>query len=353
MKQKRLYSCIFAFAMLLIASANAMAGGLTLKNVTFLKPGEKATMAIGFDNDEEVATIETKIVLPEGLSFVAKEPGSENFVVNTTERTKLYNVSLSQDYVHANGAYLAAYTIKKYLPAGKGDIFTFEVNVAPTYTGAKEIRLTSTDISMGDDDAPIFKPADFVAKVVSTDNQMFVTAELPAIKVGEEQTLTFNLDLPKGYINNTGLRVKLPQGLSVVEDSEQAGTACPKHNVIYNPKRQSIIIFGDPLSLDNKFALNKGTLCSVKVIADNTFVDGSEITVGEINGTGDDTYYSEDITLKVTLDKTATGINGINADEFGEGADGIYQLNGVRTDKLQRGVNIVVKNGKAVKVVKK
>ena len=47
------------------------------------------------------------------------------------------------------------------------------------------------------------------------------------------------------------------------------------------------------------------------------------------------------------------GINGINADEFGEGADGIYQLNGVRTDKLQRGVNIVVKNGKAVKVVKK
>ena len=46
MKQKRLYSCLFAFAMLLIASANAMAVGLTLKNVTFLKPGEKATMAI-------------------------------------------------------------------------------------------------------------------------------------------------------------------------------------------------------------------------------------------------------------------------------------------------------------------
>ncbi len=350
MKQNRLYSCLFAFVMLLVASANAMAEGLTLKNVTFLKPGEKATMAIAFNNDEEVATIETKIVLPEGLSFVRQQEDGEEFVVGTTERTKQYKVSLSQDYVHANGAYLCAYTIKKYLAAGSGDIFTFDVNVDPTYTGAHEIRLTSTDISMGDDDAPAFKPADFVAKVVSTDNQMFVTGELPALTVGQEQTLTFNLDMPNGFINTIGLRVKLPEGLKVVADSEEAGTVCPNHTVAYTEEYNSIIIFGDPLSLDNKFESNKGTLCSVKVIADEKFVDGSEITVGEVNGTGDETFYAEDFSIKVTLD-TTTGINGIES--FSEAADGIYQLNGVRTDKLQRGVNVVVKNGKAIKVVKK
>ena len=47
----------------------------------------------------------------------------------------------------------------------------------------------------------------------------------------------------------------------------------------------------------------------------------------------------------------ATGINGVTADELG--ADAVYQLNGVRTDQMKQGVNIVVKNGKAIKVLKK
>ena len=46
-----------------------------------------------------------------------------------------------------------------------------------------------------------------------------------------------------------------------------------------------------------------------------------------------------------------TGINGVTADELG--ADAVYQLNGVRTDQMKQGVNIVVKNGKAIKVLKK
>ena len=47
----------------------------------------------------------------------------------------------------------------------------------------------------------------------------------------------------------------------------------------------------------------------------------------------------------------ATGINEIATDKVA--VDGIYTINGVRTNKLQRGLNIVVRNGKAMKIMVK
>ena len=47
----------------------------------------------------------------------------------------------------------------------------------------------------------------------------------------------------------------------------------------------------------------------------------------------------------------ATGINEIAAETLA--VDGIYTVNGVRTNKLQRGLNVVVRNGKAMKIMVK
>ena len=103
MKHSKLYSCLIAVAMVVIASANAMAQGFTLKNVTFLKPGEKATIALRLDNESEIKTMETKIILPEGISFVANDENG-NYAVSTTERSKQFIVSLSKDNKYENAA---------------------------------------------------------------------------------------------------------------------------------------------------------------------------------------------------------------------------------------------------------
>ena len=69
MKQTKLYNCLFVLAMLLMASASAMAQEFTLKTVTFLKPGEKATVAVGLKNDAVVNGLQARISLPEGLTL--------------------------------------------------------------------------------------------------------------------------------------------------------------------------------------------------------------------------------------------------------------------------------------------
>ena len=46
----------------------------------------------------------------------------------------------------------------------------------------------------------------------------------------------------------------------------------------------------------------------------------------------------------------ATGIHGINADF--QNAEAVYSIGGVRLNKAAKGVNVVIRNGKAIKVVK-
>lgn len=352
MKHSKLYSCLIAVAMVVIASANAMAQGFTLKNVTFLKPGEKATIALGLNNESEIKTMETKIILPEGISFVANDENG-NYAVSTTERTKQFNVSLSKDNKYDNAAYLLAYSVKKNLAAGKGDVFTFDVNVDANYSGTKEIKLVSTDITTGDFNSIT---GDFTAKVASSDEQVFLTGDVAPITVGVEQTVSFKLNFEKTILRNFVFNIELPKGLKIVEDSEIVGSICPNHVGIYTPEYNTFVIaVSDPMTSDN-FSATSGDLCGFKIVADETFVNDSEIIITNVKGVAkyegkNTTFYGDDLRIKVSLN--TTGINGIDADTFGEGADGIYQLNGVRTDKLQRGVNIVVKNGKAVKVVKK
>lgn len=62
-------------------------------------------------------------------------------------------------------------------------------------------------------------------------------------------------------------------------------------------------------------------------------------------------FYSPDVLINVTNTSTS-GINNAAEGRYSD-ADAIYSINGVRTKSLQRGVNIVKKDGKTIKVVKK
>ena len=57
--------------------------------------------------------------------------------------------------------------------------------------------------------------------------------------------------------------------------------------------------------------------------------------------------------MTATIDvkkKIASAINGVEAES--QDAEAVYSIGGVRLNKAAKGVNIVVRNGKAIKVVK-
>ena len=126
MKQTKLYNCLFVLAMLLMASASAMAQEFTLKTVTFLKPGEKATVAVGLKNDAVVNGLQARISLPEGLTFVEKANNAKRFNINKTERTEGMSLILSK--IDEKTAAMVGFGAE--VAAGEGDVFTFDVNVA-------------------------------------------------------------------------------------------------------------------------------------------------------------------------------------------------------------------------------
>lgn len=346
MKQTKLYNCLFVLAMLLMASASAMAQEFTLKTVTFLKPGEKATVAVGLKNDAVVNGLQARISLPEGLTFVEKANNAKRFNINKTERTEGMSLILSK--IDEKTAAMVGFGAE--VAAGEGDVFTFDVNVAADYSGSKELVLSDTQIAVPGQDV-IYGEKNIVSKVVDSENKVIVAGTAQPLKVGEEQTVALTLSFPKAIMRGCAFNVELPAGVTIVDKSAKVGALGTNHKI--NLKNGLFTINFLDFSVSDAFSANEGELCTFNIKADETFVEGSEIKFKNFKTWaqgGHDEYYAEDFAIKLTKGG-ATGINGVTADELG--ADAVYQLNGVRTDQMKQGVNIVVKNGKAIKVLKK
>lgn len=346
MKQTKLYNCLFVLAMLLMASASAMAQEFTLKTVTFLKPGEKATVAVGLKNDAVVNGLQARISLPEGLTFVEKANNAKRFNINKTERTEGMSLILSK--IDEKTAAMVGFGAE--VAAGEGDVFTFDVNVAADYSGSKEILMSDTQLAVPGQDV-VYGEKDVVSKVVDSENKVVFAGTAQPVKVGEEQTVTLTLSFPKAIMRGVAFNVVLPAGVTIVDKSAKVGALGTNHKInLYNNLFTINLL---DYTEDDAFSANEGELCTFNIKADETFVEGSEIKVKNIKTWahgGHDEYYAEDFAIKLTKGEV-TGINGVTADELG--ADAVYQLNGVRTDQMKQGVNIVVKNGKAIKVLKK
>ena len=101
-------------------------------------------------------------------------------------------------------------------------------------------------------------------------------------------------------------------------------------------------------------------LDALDVTADESLAESAQILVKDIMScamadlqpeTPIVPFYSPDVLINVTNTSTS-GINNAAEGRYSD-ADAIYSINGVRTKSLQRGVNIVKKDGKTIKVVKK
>lgn len=332
--------------MIFVASASAMAQEFTLKKVTFLKQGDTATVAVGLTNGDVVNGLQARVSLPEGMSFVAKANNAKRFKIDKTNRTE--DMTLILNKIDDRTATMVGFGAE--VQAGEGAVFTFDVAVAADYAGTNEITLSGVQLNVPGQ--PVVKTENVVSKVVEDADRVRFSGQVPDVTVGQAQTVTLDMAFDKAVMRGAAFTVALPRGLALVDKSAKLGSLLDNHKV--NVKDSLFTINLKDYGEDDAFTANSGSLCTFDVVADETFVDGSEIKVANFRcwGAGGHTeYYGEDFAIKVTIDPTSLGIGGVSAD--GQGADGVYQLNGVRTDKMQRGVNIVVKNGKAVKVVKK
>lgn len=348
MKHTKLFGSLVALAMALMTSVDTMAQEFAFKNVTFLTPGKTAKIAVALNSPEDARVIQGKIILPSGLTFVPTEEREDRFVISPTERSSKFNFYLQKSNDHVAAFVGAAKVFGNTIPSGNGDVFTFDVNVAADYAGPGKLTLTNGEINLKNGD--IKNPEkDATGNVAKETDKLVASAVNVDFKADKETTIGISLDNTATPLTFLAFDIVLPQGVSVVEGSQEVTSRCPNHGIGYMKNRMTIFATG---AGDSKFIDSNGDVCTFKITTDESFVDGSKITIKNIYGVNPSyvNYFAED--FEITLSAT-TGIGGISADKFAEAADGIYQLNGVRTDKLQRGVNIVVKDGKAVKVVKK
>ena len=351
MKHNRLLGILIAVTMLLVANINAMAQEYVLRYVTFLTPGEKGVVAVGMNNPDPVKVFQGKILLPEGLTFVTSSTREDRFVISKCERSSKFSIAL-QKKTDREAAFLG-FTMSDPVNAGSGDILTFEVNVDKNFKGTSEIQLIKAEINM---EGVAYKPADIKGMVANSADQMFASSEEVKVKEGVAATVNLNLDFQKEFLRVLGFDIELPEGLSIVDKSWKVNAdRCPNHvpNVINN----FFSILYDDIFGTLEFAKKDGNVCSFEVVANDKFVDGSEIILKNINAVAkidgvNTPFYAEDLHIKVTKAGTTTGINGIESD-FAAKADGIYTISGLKVNQLVKGVNIVVKDGKATKVVKK
>lgn len=345
MKHTKLYGFLFALAMVFMTCASAMAQELTLKKVTFLKQGDTATVAVGLANGDVVNGLQARVSLPEGLTFVAKANNAKRFNINKTDRTE--DMTLILNKIDNRTATMVGFGAE--VQAGEGDVFTFDVAVADNYAGSSEIALSGVQLNVPGQ--PVVKPENAVTKVIEETDRVHFSGNVPDVTIGEAQTVTLDMAFDKAVMRGAAFNVVLPQGLTLVDHSAKLGSLLDNHKV--NVKGNLFTVNLKDYGEDDAFTANNGSLCTFDVVADETFVDGSEIKVSNFRcwaAGGHTEYYGEDFAIQVKKSVSA-GIHGVSAD--GQDADAVYQLNGVRTDRMQRGVNIVVKNGKAVKVVKK
>lgn len=367
MKCTKLLICMAAFAF--AVSGKALAAGVDFAiDKYFVKPGEKATLTVKLTNAERITAMSGRINLPEGLSFVPTEGDAQSYVCGKAERSeKAYFITL--DGKTTKSAAFALGFLNKGLSAGSGDLFTFDVVADENLAARDSIEFIKLQGSIAVNGVPTtYTQEDFKTPVYS--QEFMITAE--QIKVsdfsiapGETKEVSFDLSFDKDELQGLQYELKFPEGLSIAldEDEEYSYTAnterLPNYLILTNGLHVAVV--PNPMGESLVMKGTEGTLFTFEVKADETFAEDGEILFYDFMANTESVnqkvtrYYAPDWTVKVTKSGT-TGIDGItdNADASADQRpDGIYSITGYKTDKLMKGINIVVKDGKAKKVVVK
>lgn len=347
MKQNRLFKFCVAIVICLMASTVAFAQEMVFSvDRHFVAPGETATITLNVKTTEKLTAFSGHIVLPEGLSFVTSAEDAQVCIVEKTDLSKSADVSLTIGKSNSQDAALYVGQLRGFKPMN-GALVKFTVKAAENIDVNNEVKYEDFK---GCVSTTVYNQ-NFVASIFNANYEATPSMKDIEIKAGETKKVAVALNFDKAQIHSLQFNFVLPEGLTIDEDSYDVTDRNPKHQVLptVNDGVAVLAPFSDP---DSYFFIGtEGSFLTFDVTASQDFKDSQLKIVNFRAESMETSYFGKDVVVNVGA--TITGIDAINADKFAEAADGIYQLNGVRTDKMQRGVNIVVKDGKAVKVVKK
>lgn len=351
MTNTNFFKGLSALAFFLVASiASAQTVKFTADKV-FVNPGETATVTVSVESDVDVKSFSGEIALPEGLSFV--ETGTDNE----------YACELGENFADATKTLSGTDGRKaKFLVGGndpvqdKNVLFTFEVQADGAIAAKGDIEFSNLVAAYqlkkytADNFKSMFVNNDFVVSPIISDFTI-----LP----GETKTVEIAFETEQPMVGFACV-IQLPEGLSIDKKSIKTTERTVNHKVIKGDRKNGLYVglTAQLTAQDNKFIGTEGAVMTFDVTAAEDFGMGGEIVLTEILSNAQENFqaaivelYSPDVVATVT-NGTATGVNGIDANIYGN-AEGIYNLNGMRTDRLQKGVNIIKQSGKTIKVIKK
>lgn len=363
MKNNRLFKGLLMLFMVLFTTTSALAQVLKLTaDKCFLAPGEIASVVVGLDNKDNLMALQGSVVLPEGLSFVTDEDNNvKTELVGRGLTTKKTDLFMLVKESNKQAAFFNCATLSKSgVEAGSGEIFTFAVKASKDLAISQTIKFEGIQMVTIDISEPIIYQPDFTILACNSEYKLDFNVDPIKVVPGKNTTISINLNFEKAILAGMQFDLVLPAGLKAVAESETVDVnRGPKHEANLHENGHFVVYSKfDPKKI-HSFEGTTGKLCSFEVVADDNFVDGSEIQFNNIiastSGSANEEpvpFYAPNLKVKVVKDGTATGINAIESD-FAAKADGIYTISGLKVNQLVKGVNIVVKDGKATKVVKK
>ena len=232
---------------------------------------------------------------------------------------------------------------------------SFDVKATDKLAISQNITFDKVNISPANRENPIAEQGSFNVLACNSEYKLDFTVDPIKVTVGKPTKVAVNLGFEKEKLAGLQFDLVLPAGLKAVNTPEVVEDRCPAHFANLAANGHFVVMASRPVD----FVGTSGQLCSFEIQADENFVDGSEIQFNDIRavtggavGVPSIPFFAPNLKVKVVKDGTATGINAIESD-FAAKADGIYTVSGLKVNKLVKGINIVVKDGKATKVVKK
>lgn len=356
---KKLFNTLLFLALSCVTAMAIGKNEVTIKSFKVI-PGQEAEVEVVMNNEDNISGLQFDVYFPEGLSFVDESltPDPDRFPSKRTHRWGyLRRDDLAEGAVRFAVVPRTTDLTKSNIYGNSGTIATFKVKAAGDFKdGNIELKyVIGSDATAEDGHAVEIEMSDQTVPVYSNVGTFTPEATELVVNSNESSVLYLHLD---NTIEIAGIQldVTLPEGVSLVNNPEddESITFTDRINenfdVSVNPTKTGATRFLVSSTLGDAFYGNSGRLFGLNFKCTDEFKTG-DIKISNIISTGRhaDRHDFDDITIKCMSD-VAAGVNKVNVDT--EEATAIYNLQGVKTDKLNKGINIVVKDGKAIKVVK-
>lgn len=369
-------------------------------------PGSVIDIPVNYESSTEFVAFQMDIVLPEGLSF---EQDDKQFIVGGNA---LDDHILAKKYNEETKALRVMFYSMQNSPLKNGTLFTFKVKANDQLADVSKIEFKKVKFASGgvyftySFDVKNIKKEWDANEAANTKINEALTALMTALdaadaKISEtcvESVKTVYLDKLGDCVTNINkqameLNAKYAAIQLTEKDAEDFVADCAKAQAQFD-----VIVAESATAMTKRVEANEAAndtfqaafteISTLLNDADakindecpdvkDTYLDQLAEIATQVNQKGMELgslYAAVELTQKVAdkaaadfkafapqieaivaaavkaQNEIATGINSINADF--QNAEAVYSIGGVRLNKAAKGVNVVIRNGKAIKVVK-